>query len=290
MKLKYLVIGGDIRQAYMAASLYKEGHNVTMVFGDNFMDVLSDVQIAKMSNIDMRNYDVIIFPMPISKDSKTLNCTEVVDLIDLVNKVPEDKIILGGGVTLEVKEMFNSVGLHIHDYLQREELAVLNAIPTAEGAIEIAIRERNTTINGSNCLVTGFGRISKVLVKILNGMGAKVMVAARKHKDLAWANIYGADSCHISSLSELVKNKDIIFNTVPYRIFNKKVLLNINKECLIIDLASIPGGFDFDKAKQLDLNPIWALSLPGKVAPKTAGEIIKNTVINIVDEINLPFL
>ena len=159
-----------------------------------------------------------------------------------------------------------------------------NAIPTAEGAIQIAMEEIATTIYSQNVLVTGFGRISKVLIKILNGLGANIDVVARKYSDLAWADIYGCNGIHISQMNELLSKYDIVFNTVPAMLLDESKLSLLKKSCLVIDLASKPGGVDFDIAGKLGVKTVWALSLPGKVAPVTAGEMIGTTILNIIEE------
>ena len=48
-----------------------------------------------------------------------------------------------------------------------------------------------------------------------------------------------------------------------------------------------PTGVDFAAAQQSGLNVIWALSLPGKVAPRTAGNIIKDTILNMIHEMEV---
>ncbi len=160
----------------------------------------------------------------------------------------------------------------------------VNAIPTSEGAIMLAMEEMPTTIYGSNVLLTGFGRISKVMARSLTAMGAKVCVAARKFSDIEWAKIYGCESLHFNNLEERLPEFDIIFNTVPVTLFEEKWLKKIKKDCLIIDLASKPGGIDFNLAGKLGLKAIWALSLPGKVAPVTAGKMIADTIVYILSE------
>ena len=161
---------------------------------------------------------------------------------------------------------------------------VLNAVPTAEGAVQIAMEELATTIFGQKILITGFGRITKVLVKILVGLGADVTVAARKYSDISWAEIYGCKGIHISQLNENISEFNAIFNTVPALIFDKNALVSVKKDALIIDLASKPGGVDFETAGVLGINVVWALSLPGKVAPISSGEIIAYTILNILNE------
>ena len=152
--------------------------------------------------------------------------------------------------------------------MKREELAVLNTISTAEGAIEIAIANTNKIIHGSNVLILGFGRIGKVLARKMAGLSAKVTCAARKDEDLAWIRAY-----------------DIIINTVPHLILTKERLEYVKEDVLLIDLASNPGGIDKKTVKERNLKLIWALALPGKVAPVTTAEFIKDTIYNILKEI-----
>ena len=115
-------------------------------------------------------------------------------------------------------------------------------------------------------------------------MGAEVTVTARKYSDLAWAEIYGCHGIHTSSLKDCIRNFSLIINTVPAVILNEDILKEASAESLIIDLASKPGGVDFDTARRLGLKVVWALSLPGKVAPVSSGEIIASTILNILKE------
>jgi hypothetical protein len=82
---------------------------------------------------------------------------------------------------------------------------------------------------------------------------------------------------------KLTHNKyDIIINTVPHIVLNEKRLEYVRNDVLLIDLASNPGGIDKKSVKDKKLKFIWALSLPGKVAPITSAEFIKNTIYNII--------
>ena len=74
-------------------------------------------------------------------------------------------------------------------------------------------------------------------------------------------------------------------NTVPHRVLGVEELADLKEGCLVIDLASKPGGVDLEAARQLGVRVIWALSLPGKVAPVTAGAAIRNTVYNLMREL-----
>lgn len=282
----FLVAGGDLRQVYTAASLAKNNKVYAIGFDSNVMLPEGIEHISLLSDMPCRA-DVIILPLPASQNGIFINTPlgrNNIPLTGLFSVLNENGVILGGRIDDKTKKIFSGNSTEVIDYFEREELSVLNAVPTAEGAVQIAMEEMATTIFGQKILVTGFGRISKVLVRILCGMGADVTVTARKYSDLAWAEIYGCKGLHTSQLSEMAGDYSLIFNTVPSVLLGEEVLKMVNTETLIIDLASKPGGVDFEVARNLGLKVVWALSLPGKVAPITAGEIIASTVLNILKE------
>lgn len=109
-------------------------------------------------------------------------------------------------------------------------------------------------------------------------------MAVRKQSDLAYIKAYGYNGADITKPLTDPRKYDVVFNTVPKMIINGSMLRQLREDCLIIDLASKPGGVDFESAKRLGRNVIWALSLPGKTAPLTAGNIIRDTINNILNE------
>ena len=174
----------------------------------------------------------------------------------------------------------NSIGEKINSHIP-------NAVPTAEGAIEIAIAETPFTIHGSKSLVLGYGKIGKILSKDLYALGAQTYVEARKYADLAMIEGHGYEPLPLDNLKDHIHEFDIIFNTIPSLILDDEILAKVKKDALIIDLASKPGGIDFDAAKSYGLKVIWALSLPGKIAPVSSGAIIKDTIMNIIKELGV---
>lgn len=133
----------------------------------------------------------------------------------------------------------------------------------------------------------GYGKIGKILSKDLYGMGAQTYVEARKYADLAMIEGHGYEPLPLCELKNNIQEFDIIFNTVPALILDDEILTHVKKDALIIDLASKPGGVDFDAAKAYGVKVIWALSLPGKIAPVTSGAIIKDTIMNIINELGV---
>jgi dipicolinate synthase subunit A len=284
----YLIIGGDLRQCHLANLTSKRNRVYVLGFGDVCLEEhhKNIIPINKVSQIN-EAIDFVIFPLPTLIDDKKVfaplyNGDLLID--DILENVVVKNGIFGGKLEKSFYQKFYHLNIPIIDYLQREELAILNAVPTAEGAISIMMNELATTVFGTNCLITGFGRISKVLVKSLVGLGVDVTVCARKYSDLAWAKVYGCNAIHISSIANNIEDYDVVINTVPAMILDNSILCKLSEDCLVIDLASKPGGVDFETAKQLGIKTIWALSLPGKVAPITSGEIISDTIQNIISE------
>ena len=128
-------------------------------------------------------------------------------------------------------------------------------------------------------------RLSRGSANKLKALGSNVTVSARKFEDLAFINALGYKAENTEELKQL-SGYDLVFNTIPAMIFDENMLKNTDRDTLIIDLASSPGGVDFEAARSLKIDAQRALSLPGKCAPKTAAEIIKQTVNLIIKEVN----
>ena len=143
------------------------------------------------------------------------------------------------------------------------------------------------TIHGARTLVIGYGRLGRLLAHRLSGLGARVSVAARSYVDLAWVEALGYGVEHTSQLAGWLCGYDLVINTVPARVLEAEALADLRSGCLVIDLASKPGGVDLDAAAALGVRVIWALSLPGKVAPVTAGRSLKTAIYNILLELGV---
>ena len=177
-----------------------------------------------------------------------------------------------------------NVGITVVDYFAREELAVANAAAAAEGAVQLLFEELPVTLAGTKCLIIGFGRIGKLLARKLLPLGVDVAVSARRHADFAWIKACGYKVEDTRLLDGRISDYDVIVNTVPARILGEERLRGLKAECLCLDLASKPGGIDFTSAARLQVKAIWALGLPGEVAPVTSGIAIRDTIYNILEE------
>ena len=287
--MKFAIIGGDLRIIKLAVMLAKEQNEIFAYGLEKAEELKNNLKIKHCESIKkaIQEVEIVIGPIPFSSNGKTINMpfSEKEVTIREMMHVINAKVLIAGGIFPEVYELANDEYIEIIDIMKREELAVLNTIATAEGTIQIAIESTNKIIHGSEVLILGFGRIGKVLARKLAGLSAKVTCAARKDEDLAWIQAYGHKATNINSIGENLKQYDIIINTVPHIILNEEKLKYVKKDCLLIDLASNPGGIDKKAVKDNKLKFVWALSLPGKVAPTTSAEFIKDTIYNIIKEI-----
>ena len=287
--MKFAIIGGDLRIVKLAEMLANE-QNTVYVYGlEKAESLKNNSNIIQCDTIKkaIQDVEIVIGPIPFSSDGSTVNmpfCEKELTIREMMHVI-NAKVLIAGGIKPEVYDMANDEYIEIVDIMKREELAVLNTIATAEGTIQIAIENTNRILHGSEVLILGFGRIGKVLARKLAGLSAKVTCAARKDEDLAWIQAYGHKATNINSIGENLKQFDLIINTVPHMILTQQRLQYVKKECLLIDLASNPGGIDKKVVKDKNLKFVWALSLPGKVAPTTSAEFIKDTIYNIIKEI-----
>lgn len=277
------VIGGDLRQLTLADELRKDGYDVA-VFG--FTDKIN--YDYNTTDIDaVLDSEIVILPVPVSFDGVYINTPysdTKLTVSELCEKLNPVSLVFGGCISNTLSQTLTKKGIKHRDYMLRDELAIKNAVPTAEGAIEIAISETPITLHNSNCLVLGYGKVGKILAKSLDALGAKTYVSARKYADLALIEGHGCYPLTVNEAKTRLGEFDIIFNTVPALILGDTELHRIRRDALVIDLASKPGGVDFEVAKELGIHVVWALSLPGRVAPVTAGIIIKDTITNMLKE------
>lgn len=289
MSTSFAIIGGDLRIIKLAKMLAKDGNKV-YTYGLEKAEELKGIEniiFCDKLNKVVQNTEFVIGPIPFSSNGKDINSPfsdNIISIRDLMHVI-NAKILIAGSILPETYDLANDEYIEIIDIMKREELAVLNTISTAEGAIEIAISNTNKIIHGSNVLILGFGRIGKVLASKMTGLSAKVTCAARKDEDLAWIKTYGYQATNINTLGENLSQYDIIINTVPHLILTPERLQYVQDECLLIDLASNPGGIDKKTVKDKGLKLVWALALPGKVAPVTTAEFIKETIYNVLKEI-----
>lgn len=277
------IIGGDLRIVKLVDMLNADGYNV-YTYGLEQANI-DDIQKCKSIEEVSEKSDIIVSSIPFTSDGVNVNTPFSKNKISIeeVAKYIKGKTFIAGRIEEELYQKFSET--KVIDLLKREELTVLNTIATAEGTIQIAMEESTKTLHGSKILVMGFGRVSKILSNMLKGIGAEVYCETRTTVNCAWIKAYGYNPILLDKLDEELNKFDVIINTIPHIILNKERLKKVKKDCIIIDIASNPGGVDRNSAKELGIKMIWALSLPGRVAPITSAEFIKETLENIIKDL-----
>lgn len=245
--IKIAVVGGDLRQVRLCKLLVADGAELCTFALENYhfdksLSVCEDMKSA------VKSADCVIFPMPFLQQEGLLNAPlarEMQKADELILQIARGTIVLAGMVPDGIREFALKQGIEIIDYLKREELAIMNAAITAEGALQIAMENTSHILEGSRCAVIGYGRIGKALSRRLIALGAKVTVAARKYADFALAQSEGAKIVETTKVETILQTQDIIFNTVPQMVLPREKLLNIAPQALLIELASKPGGAGF---------------------------------------------
>ena len=285
MKKSFYIAGGDLRSVYLAKSLIKEGHEVK-VFALEGTNLPENAEyIEKIEEFEKAK--TVILPLPCSDGEgflKTAFSKERIKLSEIVEHLQKGSVLMGGLLPEEIVSMAEKRGVSVCDYYFREEFAVRNAALTAEAAAATLMEMLTESISTVPVLVLGHGRIGRLLSAILKALDAKVTVAARRFSELAWIRSEGMIPLEFRLLDEEIGNFKVVFNTVPAPVLTKEKLVLMDKNALIIDLASEPCGTDFAAAEELGITAKKALGLPGKFAPKTAGEILKETVLNVLSE------
>ena len=289
-KAKIAFLGGDKRLSFAVGRLSNIYENI-FVWGVPSCKESENICICDNMYRAISEASAVILPLPSSSDGITLNCMSAdndvkIQLVSIVDAIDNDCIIIGGKLPKTFSDYAALKGIRTFDYFESEAFQIKNAYTTAEAAINVAMNSMKKNIKGSRFAVTGYGRIAKPLIKMLLALGGDVTVAARKESDITWAAIDGCKTIRLSpkkQLTELCRGYDAIFNTVPSWLFDGEFLRNADKETLIIELASAPGGIDISEAKRLKSNVLWAASLPGKYAPQSAGELIGDCICDILE-------
>ena len=281
--LKIAVIGGDLREKVYIPKMCQLGAEI-FVYGNEKLRDFAEITYCETLE-EIKTVDAVVLPLTgISvKGEIHAPCFPYkVFFSTIANNIKPQTPVFLGNATLLVKELAQKLKLTIIEIADDDELAILNAVPTAEGALRLAIELTPYTIHGSRVVIFGYGRVGKVTARLFKSVNAKVTVVARSIKQLALAEAFGFDTLNYYDKNNAIKYADIIINTIPALVIDKNDLANLSSSCVIIDLASQPGGIDYETSRQLDVIAVLASGLPGKVAPLTAGEIISRVLPKLI--------
>ncbi len=235
--MRMYIVGADERSCFLAELAREKGHLV----------------------VDEPPFDVVILPLPRWTAEE-----------EVLAMLPPGQRVVVGQTDGSFEALAQEKGWQLLRVLQDEEFTLLNAIPSAEGAVYAAMRHAPYTLHGANCVVIGYGRIGQVLTRMLRGLGAHVTVVARRQESRDAA---GPGSLAIDQIKDALPDVQVLFNTVPSPLIGKEELDLMQESALLIELASAPYGIDLPLAQSMGLRAWLEAGIPARYSPKTAAEI-----------------
>ena len=284
-KKRFLVIAYDKRQEYLRKMLCSAGHDVTFINEtDKSGEYRKDNKTGKsykfntLNNLTDKIFDAILLPVSdsIRHYKRLYGCGIRAENIFGCG-------ISGAGAEPDINSCDAKDGIisgerRFIEYMESDAAAYANAVATAEGAVAQAVTLSDINLNMSNVLLAGFGRCGEILANRLQAFNCNVTVLETDEGRRAKAGAYGyAYESDIAVIHDM-KKYDFLFNTVPEKIFNSDILQKFSKEITIIDIASNPGGVDFDYCIENDIKACHALGLPGKFAPESSAKVLLEVI------------
>jgi len=288
MSLPYKIgiFGGDKRYVYLTEALLNTNHKVYAYNIENMVEHPDCYKVSSLAEL-FKECDILIGPIPMTRNQIHItsnHAAEDMTITNIRNLLEERHCLIGGNIPNSVKLSCVTRSIPYFDLMSKETITILNAIATAEGAIMEAILNSQSNLHGSKCLILGYGRCGKILAQKLKGLDASVTIAARSKEALAYASAYGLQVMPMEEMKNTLSSYLFIFNTIPVPVIDKDSIDQINPNCLIIDIASAPGGTDFSYASERNIKAKLCLGLPGKVAPKSSADILFNEIIAYLKE------
>lgn len=284
--LQIAVIGGDARQIEVIRKLSELDARISLIGYEQLDHSFTGAVKEKITEINFKEIDAIILPVAGTSTDGEVDTIFSNEQIKLTEKNLTDTPLhctVYSGITNEyLTKITTNANRKLELLFERNDVAIYNSIPTVEGVLMLVIQNTDYTIHSSKTVVLGLGRNGMTISRVFSSLGAKVKVGARKTEHIARIEEMGLDSFHLEELEKNIKDADIVINTIPHLIVTADVISKMPHHTLIIDIASKPGGTDFRYAEKRGIKAILTPSLPGIVAPKTAGQILANVLLELM--------
>ncbi|UHA73885.1 dipicolinate synthase subunit DpsA [Paenibacillus sp. 481] len=286
--VQVVFLGGDARQLEIIQKLSELDSTVTLVGFDQLQNPFHGVQRQSLTPELLQQADALVLPAVGTDDKGRIHAIFTSDELMLTEEhmaaLSSHCVLFTGMAKPYLSKLCDKHRITLVELFDRDDVAIYNSIPTAEGAVMMAIQHTDITLHGSECLVLGMGRTGFTLARTLFGLGANVRIGVRRNEHFARATEMGFKPFYVTDLAQYVTNIDLLFNTIPTMIVTAQVIAQMPNRAVLIDLASFPGGIDFRFAEKRGIKAMLAPGLPGIVAPKTAGRILAQSISQLLLE------
>lgn len=275
------IIGGDLRQRYLAQFLIEAG------FGPVYGAALCPVEEKDQWEIPetepeklLKQASIIAAPVPMVRGQGCITGTTL-PWTELAGALNTEQRIFGGVFPEEMARYLRRKGIRYWDYMLSEEVALKNAVATAEGAIAEALRLWPENLLNCHCLVLGYGKCGRLLALRLKQFGAQVTVYARRKEIRVQAQTEGMAAVDDKNLPSKLSCCPVVFNTIPAPVLRQNHLAAMAKEHLLIELAGGQGCVPGELAETSGIHYVKCPGLPGKYAPKESARILAEYMIDM---------
>lgn len=270
----FAVIGGDSRMDHLAKALSKTRPVVRW----RCSQPVSALEEAMLLAVHL------ILPMPVTKDAVHLTGgeDEAASLERFRSLLrPRHRTLSGGQLPSWLEERCRTYAIRCIDWMELPQVALPNAVLTAEGAIAEAVAHGERSLSHSHCAVLGYGRCGQALAHRLRYLSENVTVAARDPLQRLNAQTIGIHAIPLSALTEKERRFDLLFNTIPAMALPREALACLGPGAVVIDLASGPLSSHISSEILADprVKAISCPGLPGKYFPRDAGEILAEATL-----------
>ena len=278
MEKQTILLISDMRQVYLAEILTKRGQSVRCLDIRNESTITEQMQKLRSFLVDA---GMLILPIPVTKNIQPSELNEILN-----KDVKKDTLVLGGCFLPEQKQILTAREIEYLDFMEDAIVTEENAIATAEGAIAQLICHSPYNIEGAKVIVTGYGYCGKAIAKKLAALGARVTVLARRSEVRKQAKQDGFYAADFAFGPEEAMGAVMLVNTVPAPVVTKLLIRELPRDAYILDIASKPGGTDFECARESGVAADLVLSIPGRFSPKSSAYILARAIERVTLRVN----
>lgn len=261
----YAVLGGDMRFVHLVSMLNESGREAVGFFQEKAGG-------AQLEENKLSKFTRIISNWPLKAPFGGNEPEQAA----VMGNISAGSILLLCGPGFPKKRRWD---IQYENLWADEDLLQENAYLTAEGAVASAMQRTSFAMTGQNCMVVGYGRIGRALTDILHNLGANVTVISSSESKRSEVKALGCEALSMIELEAALPGKQIIFSTPPAMFMDRTILKYVEKNAILIDLASPPYGIDLDAAKEMSLCAYRESGLPGRYCPMSAARAIYNSIL-----------
>lgn len=275
------VLGGDLRQCYLAEYMYTQGHDVICYGTVPFPFPQTDkIPVSDSLTEALSHARLILGPVPFSKDGVQINQSEpsAPSLSELKSELRPGQLLIGGSFPSSFAASLSEAQISLLDVMHEEDFLQKNAALTAEGLLASLIAETPFSLRGQRLLLLGYGRCGTEICRILAPFSMEITVCDHNEAALLRAQRSRFTAKRPWELTDDAMNFDLVINTVPAKVLTDEQLHRLNRRCVLFDIASTPFGFDRKKLAQEKRRLVCCPQIPGRMLPKAAGELLGRTI------------